>query len=326
MNRIDQLFQTKSSRILSIYFCAGCPTPDGTAATIQALQEAGVDMIEIGIPFSDPLADGPVIQQAATTALRGGMSLRRLFDQLADIRRMVQIPLLLMGYLNPILQFGFEAFCQRCRACGIDGLIIPDLPLREYREHYQATAERYGLHVVMLVTPETSDERVREIDRHTGGFIYMVSSAAVTGAQRSFDEQKQAYFRRIDSLRLKHPRLVGFGISNKATFEAACRASSGAIIGSRFVTLLSEAGGDAALAIARLKEIQGLRDNASTVMDTITDEAYLSEARVVFADIEAATEAAERVKEKAGEIAEKVKRENSFFGKLRGLGDIIMND
>lgn len=136
MNRIDQLFQTKSSRILSIYFCAGCPTPDGTAATIQALQDAGVDMIEIGIPFSDPLADGPVIQQAATTALRNGMTLRRLFDQLADIRRTVHIPLLLMGYLNPILQFGFEAFCQRCRACGIDGLIIPDLPLREYREHY----------------------------------------------------------------------------------------------------------------------------------------------------------------------------------------------
>ena len=161
MNRIDQLFQTKSSRILSIYFCAGCPTPDGTAATIQALQDAGVDIIEIGIPFSDPLADGPVIQQAATTALRGGMTLRRLFDQLADIRRTVHIPLLLMGYLNPILQFGFEAFCQHCRACGIDGLIIPDLPLREYREHYQATAERYGLHVVMLVTPETSDERVR---------------------------------------------------------------------------------------------------------------------------------------------------------------------
>lgn len=254
MNRIDQLFQTKSSHILSIYFCAGCPTPDGTAATIQALQDAGVDMIEIGIPFSDPLADGPVIQQAATTALRNGMTLRRLFDQLADIRRTVHIPLLLMGYLNPILQFGFEAFCQRCRACGIDGLIIPDLPLREYREHYQATAERYGLHVVMLVTPETSDERVREIDQHTGGFIYMVSSAAVTGAQRSFDEQKQAYFRRIDSLGLKHPRLVGFGISNKATFEAACGPSSGAIIGSRFVTLLSEAGGDAALAIARLKE------------------------------------------------------------------------
>lgn len=254
MNRIDQLFQTKSSRILSIYFCAGCPTLDGTAATIQALQDAGVDMIEIGVPFSDPLADGPVIQQATTTALRNGMNVRLLFDQLADIRRTVHIPLLLMGYLNPILQFGFEAFCQRCRACGIDGLIIPDLPLREYREHYQATAERYGLHVVMLVTPETSDERVREIDRHTGGFIYMVSSAAVTGAQRSFDEQKQAYFHRIDSLGLKHPRLVGFGISNKATFEAACQASSGAIIGSRFVTLLNEAKGDAATAIAQLKE------------------------------------------------------------------------
>ena len=159
-----------------------------------------------------------------------------------------------MGYLNPILQFGFEAFCQRCQACGIDGLIIPDLPLREYCLHYKKTAERYGLHVVMLVTPETSDERVREIDRQTGGFIYMVSSAAVTGAQRSFDEQKQAYFHRIDSLGLKHPRLVGFGISNKATFEAACQASSGAIIGSRFVTLLNEAQGDAATAIAQLKE------------------------------------------------------------------------
>lgn len=254
MNRIDQLFQTKSSRILSIYFCAGCPTLDGTTTVIQALQDAGVDMIEIGIPFSDPMADGPVIQQAATTALRNGMTLHRLFDQLEGIRQTVHIPLLLMGYLNPILQFGFEAFCQRCQACGIDGLIIPDLPLREYCEHYQATAERYGLHVVMLVTPETSDERVHEIDRETRGFIYIVSSAAVTGAQRSFDEQKQAYFRRIDSLGLTHPRLVGFGISNQATFEAACQASSGAIIGSRFVTLLNEAGGDAATAITQLKE------------------------------------------------------------------------
>lgn len=252
MNRIDQLFQTKSSRILSIYFCAGCPTPDGTAATIQALQDAGVDMIEIGIPFSDPLADGPVIQQAATTALRNGMSLRRLFDQLADIRRTVHIPLLLMGYLNPILQFGFEAFCQRCRACGIDGLIIPDLPLREYREHYQATAERYGLHVVMLVTPETSDERVREIDRHTGGFIYMVSSAAVTGAQRSFDEQKQAYFRRIEAMHLRNPRMIGFGISNRQTFEAAAAHAAGCIIGSKFVSLLAEEKGDADRAADRL--------------------------------------------------------------------------
>lgn len=254
MNRIDSLFQTKSSRILSIYFCAGHPTVEGTVSVIQSLQDAGVDMIEIGVPFSDPMADGPVIQQAATTALRNGMTLHRLFDQLDGIRRTVRIPLLLMGYLNPILRFGFENFCQRCQACGIDRLIIPDLPLREYCEHYKDTAEHYGLHIVMLITPETSDERVREIDRQTGGFIYMVSSAAVTGAQRSFDGQKQAYFHRIHSLGLKHPRLVGFGISNKDTFEAACQTSSGAIIGSKFVTMLSETGGDATRAIAQLKE------------------------------------------------------------------------
>ena len=176
----------KQERILSVYFCAGCPTKDGTANVLRSLQDAGVDMIEIGIPFSDPMADGPVIQGAATRALQGGMSLRLLFSQLRDIRRTVHIPLLLMGYLNPILNYGFEAFCRDCRACGIDGLIIPDLPLAEYVADYRDTALRYGLHVVMLITPETSDDRVREIDRQTGGFIYMVSSAAVTGAQRSF--------------------------------------------------------------------------------------------------------------------------------------------
>lgn len=257
MNRIDQLFRQKNERILSVYFCAGCPTKDGTADVIRSLQDAGVDMIEIGIPFSDPLADGPVIQGAATKALRNGMSLHVLFDQLRDIRRTVYIPLLLMGYLNPILNYGFEAFCRRCSECGIDGLIIPDLPLAEYVAEYRDTALRYGLHVVMLITPETSDERVREIDRQTGGFIYMVSSAAVTGAQRSFNEERQAYFRHINSLGLTHPRLVGFGVSNRETFDAACSASSGAIVGSRFVTLLDECGGDARQAIARLKEALG---------------------------------------------------------------------
>ena len=257
MNRIDQLFRQKNERILSVYFCAGCPTKDGTADVIRSLQDAGVDMIEIGIPFSDPLADGPVIQGAATKALRNGMSLHVLFDQLRDIRRTVRIPLLLMGYLNPILNYGFEAFCRRCSECGIDGLIIPDLPLAEYVAEYRDTALRYGLHVVMLITPETSDERVREIDRQTGGFIYMVSSAAVTGAQRSFNEERQAYFRHINSLGLTHPRLVGFGVSNRETFDAACSASSGAIVGSRFVTLLDECGGDARQAIERLKEALG---------------------------------------------------------------------
>lgn len=254
MNRIDQLFQQKQERILSVYFCAGCPTKDGTANVLRSLQDAGVDMIEIGIPFSDPMADGPVIQGAATRALQGGMSLRLLFSQLRDIRRTVHIPLLLMGYLNPILNYGFEAFCRDCRACGIDGLIIPDLPLAEYVADYRDTALRYGLHVVMLITPETSDDRVREIDRQTGGFIYMVSSAAITGAQKDFNEQKQAYFRRIEAMHLRNPRMIGFGISNRQTYESASAHAAGCIIGSKFVTLLQEEQGDALRAITRLKE------------------------------------------------------------------------
>lgn len=254
MNRIDQLFQQKGKGILSIYFCAGYPTSEGTANVIRTLQNAGVNMIEIGIPFSDPMADGPVIQKATTQALQNGMSLRVLFEQLENIRQTVHIPLLLMGYLNPILSYGFEAFCQQCRKCGIDGLIIPDLPLQEYIKDYRDTAIRYGLHVIMLITPETDDERIREIDRLTGGFIYMVSSAAVTGAQATFSKQSREYFQHINSLNLKHPRLVGFGVSNKSTFDAACSASSGAIIGSRFITLLNEYKGDATKAIEQLKE------------------------------------------------------------------------
>lgn len=254
MNRIDQLFQENPHNLLSIYFCAGCPTLEGTADVIRALARNGVDMVEIGIPFSDPMADGVVIQEAATRALRNGMSLRLLFQQLQNIRQEVSIPLILMGYLNPIMQFGFEAFCQECVACGIDGVIIPDLPFRDYESNYKAIANRYDLRVIMLITPETSLERVREIDAHTDGFIYMVSSAATTGAQKDFDAQKQAYFQRIESLGLRNPRMVGFGISNKQTFDAACAHASGAIIGSRFVTLLNEAQGDANQAIERLKE------------------------------------------------------------------------
>ncbi|MDR0892658.1 MAG: tryptophan synthase subunit alpha [Mediterranea sp.] len=251
MNRINQLFSSDRRELLSIYFCAGTPTLDGTADVIRTLERHGVDMVEIGIPFSDPMADGIVIQNAATRALRAGMSLRLLFDQLADIRRTVRIPLLLMGYLNPIMQFGFEAFCRRCSECGIDGVIIPDLPFREYEEHYRLTAERYGVKVIMLITPETSEERVRLIDAHTDGFIYMVSSAATTGAQQSFDDQKRAYFKRIEAMQLRNPRMVGFGISNHATFQAACEHASGAIIGSRFVNLLEETK-DAEQAITRL--------------------------------------------------------------------------
>lgn len=254
MNRINQLFQGSPKNLLSIYFCAGCPTLEGTADVIRTLERNGVNMIEVGIPFSDPMADGIVIQNAATHALRNGMSLRLLFEQLREIRRDVQIPLILMGYLNPIMQFGFERFCQQCVECGIDGVIIPDLPFRDYEESYKAIALRYDIRVIMLITPETSEARVHEIDAHTDGFIYMVSSAATTGAQKDFDDRKQAYFRKIEALHLRNPRMVGFGISNKQTFEAACANSSGAIIGSRFVTLLNEAEGNAELAITRLKE------------------------------------------------------------------------
>ncbi len=240
MNRINQLFDTQKSKILSIYFCAGHPTLDSTRSVIKALEKNGIDMIEIGIPFSDPMADGPVIQEAATCALRNGMSLKRLFDQLEGIRREVTIPLILMGYLNPIMQFGFENFCRRCRECGIDGVIIPDLPFKDFMNDFKATAEAYGIKMIMLITPETSEERIRLIDDHTDGFIYMVSSAAITGAQKDFNEQKLAYFRRIEAMQLHTPRMIGFGISNRQTFESACAHASGAIIGSRFVSLLDE--------------------------------------------------------------------------------------
>ena len=202
------------------------------------MEAKGINMVEVGIPFSDPMADGIVIQEAATQALRNGMSLHLLFDQLKDIRKEVQMPLVLMGYLNPIMQFGFEAFCKKCAEVGIEGVIIPDLPFADYMTNYKETADRYDLKMIMLITPETSEERIRLIDEHTSGFIYMVSSAATTGAQQSFDDQKQAYFRRINAMNLQNPRLVGFGISNKATYEAAASNSSGAIIGSKFVQLL----------------------------------------------------------------------------------------
>lgn len=238
MNRITNLFNTKKSGILSVYFTAGYPSLDDTTKVLKELQAKGIDMVEVGIPFSDPMADGPVIQEAATQALRNGMSLRVLFEQLEKVREEIHIPVILMGYLNPIMQFGFEAFCRRCRETGVDGMIIPDLPFADYMADYKAVAERYGLKIIMLITPETSEERIRLIDDHTDGFIYMVSSAATTGAQQSFNEQKQAYFRRINAMSLRNPRLVGFGISNKATFEAAASNSSGAIIGSKFVQLL----------------------------------------------------------------------------------------
>jgi len=255
MNKINQLFsENKNSKLLSLYFCAGAPTLDGTTDVILTMQRRGISMIEVGIPFSDPMADGPVIQNAATTALKNGMTLQRLFDQLKAIKDEVHIPLVLMGYLNPIMQYGIERFCQACVDSGVSGMIIPDLPFKDYLEEVKPVADRYDLRVVMLITPETSEERIRFIDEHTDGFIYMVSSAATTGAQQSFDEQKQAYFRRINQMNLRNPRMIGFGISNRQTLESAQQNAAGAIIGSKFVTLLSEAQGDADKALDALFE------------------------------------------------------------------------
>ncbi len=241
MNKINELFSTHANqKLLSLYFCAGCPTLDSTTDIILTLQRRGINMIEVGIPFSDPMADGPVIQDAATRALRNGMTLQLIFDQLKTIKDKVQIPLLLMGYLNPIMQYGIERFCQSCVESGVSGAIIPDLPFKDYLDMVKPVADRYDLRIIMLITPETSEERIRFIDDNTDGFIYMVSSAAITGAQKSFDDAKQEYFRRINGMKLRHPRMIGFGISNQQTLQAAQQNAAGAIIGSKFVTLLNE--------------------------------------------------------------------------------------
>ena len=253
-NKINKLFaeQPQDKKFLSLYFCAGCPTLDGTGDVILTMQRRGIDFIEVGIPFSDPLADGPVIQSAATQALKNGMTLSKLFTQLKAIKGQVQIPLILMGYLNPILHYGIEAFCKSCVESGVSGVIIPDLPFDDYLDIVKPVADKYDLRIIMLITPETSDERIRFIDNNTDGFIYMVSSAAITGAQQSFDDAKQAYFRRIDQMNLRNPRMIGFGISNRQTLQSAQQNAAGAIIGSRFVTLLNDTNGDTDEALNRL--------------------------------------------------------------------------
>lgn len=241
MNKINKLFQdNKERKLLSIYFCAGTPTLEGTAHVIKTLEARGIDMIEVGIPFSDPLADGPVIQHAGAKALKNGMTLNKLFHQLESVKDEVRIPLVLMGYLNVIMHFGIEKFCQRCKEVGVSGVIIPDLPFKDYLDIVKPIAVRYDIKVIMMITPETSEERIRFIDEHTDGFIYMVSSASITGAQQSFDDAKQSYFRRINAMNLKNPRMIGFGISNKQTLESAQANAAGAIIGSKFVSLLDE--------------------------------------------------------------------------------------
>lgn len=241
MNRINQKLK-ENKKLLSIYFTAGYPKIDDTVSIIQNLEKSGVDMIEIGLPFSDPLADGPTIQASSTQALKNGMTTEVLFDQLKDIRQSVSIPLIIMGYFNPMLQYGVEAFCEKCKEIGIDGLIIPDLPVDVYYEEYKSTFENYGLINVFLITPQTSDERIRYIDSVSNGFIYMVSSASTTGTRSGFGEEQTNYFKRIADMNLNNTQIVGFGISNNKTFKQATAYAKGAIIGSAFIKHLTNNG------------------------------------------------------------------------------------
>ena len=241
MNRINQKLQ-EDKKLLSIYFTAGYPELDDTVTIIQNLEESGVDMIEIGLPFSDPLADGPTIQASSTQALKNGMTTDVLFKQLKDIRKSVNIPLIIMGYFNPILQYGVEAFCKKCAEIGVDGLIIPDLPVDVYYEAYKTTFEKYGLINVFLITPQTSDKRINFIDSISNGFIYMVSSASVTGNSSGFGDEQTQYFKRIADMNLTNPQIVGFGISDNKTFLQATQFSKGAIIGSAFIKHLTNKG------------------------------------------------------------------------------------
>lgn len=241
MNRINKKLQ-EDKKLLSIYFTAGFPNLEDTVPIIENLEKNGVDMIEIGLPFSDPLADGPTIQNSSTQALKNGMSTQVLFEQLEGIRKNVKIPLIIMGYFNPILQYGVKEFCKKCQDLGIDGLIIPDLPVDVYQEKYQTIFEKYGLINIFLITPQTSDERIRYIDSVSNGFIYMVSTASTTGATSGFGEEQTNYFERISKMELHNPQIIGFGISNNKTFTHATQYAKGAIIGSAFVKNLKNNG------------------------------------------------------------------------------------
>lgn len=239
-NRIDQLFAEKKN-LLNVYFTAGFPQLDSTLPILQALQQAGADLIEIGMPYSDPLADGPVIQASNMQALHNGMKIKVLFDQLRQVRQQgIHLPLILMGYLNPVLQYGLERFLADCAACGIDGVILPDMPFAEYEEEYQPLFERYAIHPIFLITPQTSEARVLDIDRLSKGFIYVVSTDSTTGTKSGTAEGQEIYFERIARMPLRNPRLIGFGISDHASFAKACQYAQGAIIGSAFIRLLAQ--------------------------------------------------------------------------------------
>ncbi len=230
----------QGERLLSIYYTAGYPTLDSTLDIAATLEKSGADFLEIGIPYSDPVADGPVIQESSQKALQNGMSLKVLFEQLKPLREQVQIPVFLMGYFNTILQYGVEQFCADCKAVGVDGAIIPDLPLYEYEEMYQPIFEKYGISNVFLVTPQTSDERIRKIDTLSTSFIYLLSSNATTGKQLQVEDRSEAYFSRIKNMGLSSPIVIGFGISNRETHQKATNYAHGAIVGTAFVRILGK--------------------------------------------------------------------------------------
>ena len=235
-NRINTLFEKKNNNILSVYFTAGFPNLNDTVKIIQELEKNGVDLIEVGMPFSDPTADGPTIQKSSELALQNGMSLNLLFEQLKTIRESVSIPLVIMGYFNPVYQYGIKEFCEKCNEIGIDGTILPDLPLDEFEGEYKTTYEENNLHNILLITPQTSEARIRQIDEASSGFIYMVSSSSTTGAGKKVEDFQKDYFEKIQDMNLKNPTVIGFGISDNATFVNACKYANGAIIGSAFVS------------------------------------------------------------------------------------------
>jgi tryptophan synthase alpha chain len=240
MSRISDLFKRKNQRVLNVYCTAGFPRLDSTLEVMRALQDGGADLIELGMPYSDPLADGPVIQASGTVALSNGMTIAKLFEQLGSMRETVTVPVLLMGYMNPVLQYGFEKFCEAAAKAGVDGLILPDLPIYEFETEYGPVMKRYGLDFVFLVTPETSPERIRQVDALSSGFLYAVSSSSTTGKDKDMGEQ-EAYFARLKGMNLNNPVLIGFGIRDRATFDAASRHANGAIIGTAYIRALEGA-------------------------------------------------------------------------------------
>ena len=240
MNRIIELFSQKKEQVLNVYYTAGYPNLHDTLTVLEALQEAGADIVEIGMPYSDPVADGPTIQQSNDVALQNGMTVKLLFEQLATMRSRIHIPVLLMGYLNPVVQFGVEKFCARCKETGVDGVILPDMPMQVYQDEYKSVFESYGLLNTFLITPQTSEERIRQIDAVSDGFIYMVSSASVTGSTKGIQGEQENYFRRVKQMGLQNPTMIGFGISDHDSFEKACQYANGAIIGSAFIKVLQQ--------------------------------------------------------------------------------------